>query len=204
MYFYLSSYKVGNQTDKLIEMVAGHTIGFIPNALDYVEGEWYQQSQKSNMKDLTDLWIKIEYLDLKDYFQKPDELQKKINTLWGIWIRWGNTYILRQAMRLSGLDGILQDMQRDDFLYGGYSAGPCVAGPTLQRLDIVDNPTFKPYGNYDTLREWLNLIPYCIAPHYKSDHHESELIEQEVQRMIDNKVLFKALKDWEVIIINNF
>jgi len=38
-------------------------------------------------------------------------------------------------------------------------------------------------------------------PHYDSDHPESELIEKEIQRCIDKKWLFKALKDGDVIII---
>lgn len=182
-------------------MVAGRSIGFIPNALDHVEWEWYQQSQKNNMKDLTDLWIKVEYLNLKDYFQRPDELQKKINTLWWIWIRWGNVFVLRQAMKLSGLDTILQTMEREDFLYAGYSAWPCIAWLTLSCYDIVDDASLDPYECDNILRDGLWLIDYNIAPHYKSDHHESHLIEQEVQRMIDNKVLFKTLRDGEVIIV---
>ena len=45
------------------------------------------------------------------------------------------------------------------------------------------------------------LINYCIATHYKSDHYESELINKTVEYFIENKLLFKALRDGEVIII---
>jgi len=40
-----------------------------------------------------------------------------------------------------------------------------------------------------------------IVPHYRSSHFESEEMEKVVQYMIENKVLFIALKDGEVIII---
>lgn len=35
MKFYLSSYKIGNETEELKELARGKKIGFIPNALDY-------------------------------------------------------------------------------------------------------------------------------------------------------------------------
>ena len=41
-----------------------------------------------------------------------------------------------------------------------------------------------------------------VAPHYKSDHNESADIDKEVELMIDKKMLFIALRDWEAIIIN--
>ena len=40
-----------------------------------------------------------------------------------------------------------------------------------------------------------------ILPHYKSDHQESKDIDKEVECYIQNKILFKVLKDGEVIII---
>jgi dipeptidase E len=47
----------------------------------------------------------------------------------------------------------------------------------------------------------LNILDYVIAPHYKSDHRESEDMDKAVEYMIDNKILFEALRDGEVIII---
>lgn len=45
------------------------------------------------------------------------------------------------------------------------------------------------------------MLDYVIAPHYKSDHKESKDMDKVVEYMIDNKILFKALRDGEVIII---
>jgi dipeptidase E len=49
--------------------------------------------------------------------------------------------------------------------------------------------------------EGLALINYCLAPHFRSNHPESELIEQTINYFLNNKILFKALRDGEVIII---
>lgn len=74
--------------------------------------------------------------------------------------------------------------------------------PTLKGIDLIDDSTVKPYGdNESVVWDGLNIINYSVIPHYKSDHPESEKANEVVEYMIENKMLFKALKDGEVIII---
>jgi len=202
MKFYLSSYKVGNETERLKEMSRGKKLGFVPNSLDYVEIHARQDSNKKNMKDLSDLGIDVELLDLKDYFGKKEELKKKIERLGGVWIRGGNTFVLRQAMKLSGFDEIIKQIEQKDFLYGGYSAGICVLAPSLKALQIVDKPDIMPYEeSNEIIWEGLGILDYIILPHYKSDHPESADIDREVENCKKNNIPFKTLRDGEVIII---
>lgn len=87
-------------------------------------------------------------------------------------------------------------------VYGGYSAGVCVLGPTLKGIHLVDDQNQKPYGEqYDVNWDGLGILDYVIAPHYQSGHFESELIEKTVQYLIENKILFIALKDGEVMVV---
>ncbi len=202
MKFYLSSYKVGNETEKLKKLVPkGKKLGFIPNAWDYVEPEARKQSNEKNMKDLIDLGINVEMLDLQDYFGKKDKLKKKIDELGGVWVRGGNTFVLRQAMKLSGFDDIIRKVTKKDFLYGGYSAGGCVLSPKLDYLQQVDNPKITPYKDKEVVWEGLGLIDYAFLPHYKSDHPESEDIDKEVEYCKAHRIPFKTLRDGEVIVI---
>ena len=202
MKFYLSSYKIGKETEKLKELTRGKKIGFIPNSLDYVEPKARQESNEKNMKDLSDLGIDVEMLDLQDYFGKRSKLEKKIESLGGVWIRGGNTFVLRQAMKLSGFDDIIKGVDRDDFLYGGYSAGICVLAPSLKALQQVDKPDIMPYKESKrVIWDGLGILDYIILPHYKSDHPESADIDKEVEFCKKNKIPFKTLRDGEVIII---
>jgi len=202
MKFYLSSYRNGNRTDRLKKLILkDKKLGFVPNALDYKAPKQRQERIYESVKDLTALGINVEILDLRKYFGKKAELKKKIDCLGGIWVRGGNTFVLRQAMKLSGLDDILKNIDRKDFLYGGYSAGVCVLAPDLKPLQIVDDPTVKPYkGLKKTIWKGLGLLDYIILPHYKSNHPESADIDKAVEYCKKNKVQFKALKDGEVVI----
>jgi dipeptidase E len=45
-------------------------------------------------------------------------------------------------------------------------------------------------------------VPFCLAPHYRSDHFESKLIEKSVEYFIENKIPFIALHDGEALLLD--
>lgn len=206
MKFYLSSYKVGNETSKLKTLIPtdNKKTAYISNALDFSnDSEKRKQSEQSDIEQLKPFGLDIELLDLRDYFGKKNELEKKIAEFGVIWVRGGNCFVLRQAMKLSGLDDILKDLlKKDNVLYGGYSAGVCVLAPTLKGMELVDDPNVKPYySQKETIWDGVGILDYIIVPHYKSDHPESEKVDETVEYMTKNKIPFKTLRDGEVIII---
>jgi dipeptidase E len=202
MKYYLSSYKIGNEPKRLKKMLPKMArIGYVPNAFDYAEPKVRKERNKVGIEEISGLGIDVEMLDLKRYFGKEAALKKKIDSLNGIWVRGGNTFVLRQAMRLSGLDNILKKICRKDFLYGGYSAGACVLSPSLRYLQIADDPTITPYKSKEVIWTGLGLIDYAFLPHYKSDNPESVAIDKEVEYCKKNNIPFKTVRDGEVIII---
>lgn len=206
MKFYLSSYRLGEKAQELARLMPAHNkrIAIIPNAKDYAnEPEKRIDREEREMQSLSELGLEPELLDLREFFGWQDLLKKKLSAFGGVWVLGGNTFVLRQAMWLSGFDLVMQDFNKTnvDFVYAGYSAGCCVLAPTLKGLDIVDDPSVKPYGDYPTLWEGLGLIDFSIAPHYQSDHPESAGVEKEVEYMIANNLPYKTLRDGEVIII---
>ena len=141
MKLYLSSFRVGDRSAELAEMCSGRRIGLIPNAMDDVAAEPRAVSNDKAIKELVDLEIDVEVLDLRDYFGDRPRLEAILANLGGVWVRGGNTFVLRQAMKLSGFDGLLVERVGTDFFYGGYSAGICVLAPSLVGLGQVDDPT---------------------------------------------------------------
>jgi dipeptidase E len=208
MKFYLSSYKFGNEVEKLKTMLPKSSkIGHINNSRDWTDAnaELKAKHQREEIDQLIKLGFIAEPLDLKDYFGRHDELKTKLFQLNGLWISGGNTFVLRQAMKLSGFDKIFYELKfRKDFLYGGYSAGICVLCDSLKYIQNVDNPNDFPYkDSKEIIWEGLNVFRYGLLPHYNSDHFESEAIDKEIKNCINNKWLFKALSDGEVIIIKD-
>jgi len=206
MKFYLSSYKFGNEVEKLKALIQpGSRIGHINNAQDEIEinSEMQIDNQTSEIQQLNLLGFIAEPLDLKKYFGETDELRKKLYQLNGVWVSGGNTFVLRQAMKLSGFDIVFNELKsKTDFLYSGYSAGICILCDSFKYIQNVDNPYYFPYQkNMTVIWEGLGVFSYGLLPHYNSDHFESENIGKDIETCIDNKWLFKALRDGEVIII---
>lgn len=206
MKFYLSSYKIGNEADKLKILASGNNkTAYISNALDFSSDmDRRKQSEGSDIEQLKQAGLDPELLDLRDYFGKKNELKNKLFEFGVIWVRGGNCFVLRRAMKLSEFDTILKDMidEKVDILYGGYSAGICILGPTLKGLDLVDDSNINPYNSpKDVIWDGLDILDYTIVPHYKSDHPESEKMNEVVKYMTKNKIPSKTLRDGEVIII---
>jgi dipeptidase E len=204
MKFYLSSYRIGKEAKKLIEMMPkNRKTAYISNALDEWDNpEKRKQNEAEDMAQLRKAGLKVELLDLRKYFNKKEELRKKLGGFGAIWVSGGNTFVLRQAMKLSGFDEILKSLTKADMLYGGYSAGICVLAPSLRGIELADNPRVKPYKNSKLIWDGLGILDYSIVPHYKSDHPESEAMNLEVEYYKRKKIPFKTLRDGEVIIID--
>ena len=207
MKFYLSSFKFGNEEQKLMEITkkGNRKVAYINNALDFVT-DIVRKNKKDAMdvSDLQRMGFTVDILDLKKHFHNPKGLEENLSQYDVIWVRGGNAFVLAQAMKLSGFDKIIKEYYENNrnILYGGNSAGVCILGPTLKGIHLADDPEQKPYGEeYQTIWEGLHILEFVIAPHYKSDHPESENIDKSIEYMINNKIPFKALKDGEVIII---
>jgi dipeptidase E len=206
MRLFLSSYRIGNRPDKLVELVGDNKkVADITNAGDLLTTAELQERLDEDKAMFNELGLKSEHLDLRNYFDNdPKKLEEKLRNYGLIWVRGGNAFNLRQAMQRSSFDWVIKKLLKEDALvYGGYSAGACVLTPSLNGIDIVDDPNIFPEGyEHKIIWEGLNIIPYEIAPHYKSDHPESDDIDKVVDYYEKNNIPYKALRDGEVIMIN--
>jgi len=208
MRLYLSSFRLGNQPRNLVELVGDKKhAAVIVNACDlFSEGE-RESKVEQEIGALQSLGFNGVELDLRRFSrsgQRHQELYEFLGNCGLVWVRGGNPFILRRAMSASGFDEVIRNLLRHDALvYSGYSAGISVITPSLHGVELVDDPCRVPQG-YDPTIIWdcLGVIPYYVAPHYKSDHPESAAVDKTVQHYIDHHMLFKALRDGEAIVMN--
>ena len=204
MRLYLSSYRLEYNEDDLGCLVSGQKrIGVIRNALDFSnEHERLREGREREFLELRKLGLFPEEIDLREYFDAPEDLGGAVGKFDALWVVGGNTFVLRRAFQQSGLDAILLEKVRDEqFVYAGYSAGICVVTPTLRGIDLVDDPEVIPEGySKQIIWDGLGLVPFSFAPHYRSDHPESELVEKSVEFFIENKIPFIALHDGDVYV----
>ena len=202
---YLSSFGLGNRPERLLRLLrGGKRAAVVINAKDGSSEEGRAASLARELDALTNLGLDPSELDLRDHFNAPESLGEALHGFDLIWVRGGNTFVLRRALRRSGADAVLAErLATDSIVYSGFSAGVTVLGPSLRGLELVDDPELIPEG-YDREVLWsgLGLLPYTIVPHYRSDHPESDRVEALVDELIARRTLFKVLKDGEAIVID--
>lgn len=208
MQLYLASYRLGEYPEKFKELLKSATknkkVALITNALDFTNNYFeLTKSIQRDKRDIEGLGLEIEEVDLRNYFGKEAQLRKKMKAFNCVYVRGGNVFVLRRAFQESGFDAILHDLtKKDDFVYVGFSAGACVLSPDLNGLQHVDDPEIDPEGYKPDMRiyEGLGLIDFSIAPHFRSDHPESQKMNMAVDYFLNHAVKFVAMSDNDVII----
>ncbi|MEU2061999.1 Type 1 glutamine amidotransferase-like domain-containing protein [Streptomyces sp. NPDC013455] len=177
------------------------------NAYDFQDADTRAASTERELTELKSVGLAPEELDLRDFFTDGRSLRKTLESFDLVYVRGGNTFVLRRALLHSGADRLLQEFLADDTLVlGGYSAAAAVAGTTLRGIaGHVDDPDHVPagYPAGPPLWDGLGLLPFAVAPHYRSDHPETEEIEHTVQYYIDHHEPFLALRDGQAIVVDD-
>jgi len=203
---YLSSFRMGDHPERLIAMLgAPARAAVITNACDVYPPDDRRQGVERELGALAQLGLEAEELDLRHYFGRKDRLAADIARFQLVWVRGGNTFMLRHALAESGADATLADLlARDALAYGGYSAGVCVLAPSLRGLELVDEPdavarTYRAPPSWDG----LGLIEYAVVPHFRSPGHpETEASERLAEHYRATGVPHRTLRDGQAIVIH--
>jgi dipeptidase E len=209
MRLYLSSFRLGDQPQRLVSLARQNkSAAVIFNACDFLTESERQMRLDQEITGLLKLGFNATEVDLRNYFESGKEASRAFSaalTGFGlIWVRGGNAFVLRKAMRASGFDKLIKGFLEDDLLvYGGYSAGICVLAPSLRGLELVDEVHSTPAGYSPSIVwEGLGVLPYAFAPHYKSNHPESAQVDALVRYYTENRIAFRTLQDGQAIVID--
>jgi len=206
MRLYLSSYRIGDRAGSLLALLGnGRHAAVIENALDNISPaarELYRNGAYDPVAELGSLGIAATPLDLRQYFGDPEGLRARLAQFDLCWVTGGNAFVLRRAMKQSGFDDVIVDMlDNDEIVYGGFSAGAVVATPSLESIHLMDDPDEAPAGyDRETIWDGLGLIDHAIVPHYRSPHPESAAAERAVRHLCGRGLRYRALRDGEVIV----
>jgi dipeptidase E len=203
---YLSSFRVGDHPDRLLALMRrqGPTV-VIANSCDTAPPERRADSVQLELDALGFLGIAAAELDLRDYVDERDRLADDLAACELVWVRGGNTFVLRHALAISGGDAVLTDLlAKDAIVYAGYSAGACVLAPSLHGLELCDEPAdvLATYG-VPARFDGLGLLARPFVPHLDSpDHAETELVAKVAARYRAEGVPFHALRDGQVLVVD--
>ena len=163
MRLYLSSFRMGDHPEYLAALVGDDSrrTVVIANAMDDAPEDIRHAGVGRELAALGELGFDAAELELRDYFDDEQRLRRELAGVALAWLRGGNVFMLRYALRRSGGDTVFRDLLADDALvYAGYSAGPCVLSPSLRGLEPVDDAdaVMRIYGPNLSGRAWRSSI----------------------------------------------
>ena len=171
MRLYLASHNLGPYANELLKLIGeGRKALFIENARDYYPDEKRANDLREKLAMLSKLGFEVDELNLRNYFGKPNELRDFIDSYKPdlIYASGGNVFLLATAYRLSGFDEILrEDLARDKYVYGGFSAGIMVICKTIRLYGhdyLVPERVPEIYG-VDAVLDGVGLVDYQLIPH---------------------------------------
>ncbi|MGV9823171.1 Type 1 glutamine amidotransferase-like domain-containing protein [Nocardia xishanensis] len=170
MRLFLASYRFGKHADRLAALVgAPGRVAVIPNACDAWPAAW-SSAVTSDLVPLRKLGYAPEVLDLRDYVGRPVDLERRLAEFPLLWVRGGNTFVLRAQFARSGADlALARLLAADALVYAGYSAGACLLTPDLHGLESMDDPReVPPTCGVEPRWDGLNLVERRIIPHIDS------------------------------------
>ncbi|WP_067860503.1 Type 1 glutamine amidotransferase-like domain-containing protein [Nocardia shimofusensis] len=170
MRLFLASYRFGRHADRLTRLVGEPgRVAVIPNACDAWPAAW-QSAVTSDLVPLRRHGYSPEVLDLRDYAGRSDDLDAALRGFPMVWVRGGNTFVLRAQFARSGADRVLPALLAEDALvYAGYSAGACLLTPDLHGIESMDDPAeVSPTCGVEPQWDGLGLVDRRIVPHVDS------------------------------------
>ncbi|MDH6680611.1 dipeptidase E [Rhodococcus sp. LBL1] len=168
MRLFLSSYRFGAHVDRFVDLVGGPgAIAVIANAADAWPVRARESAVVSDVVPLRRLGFAPVEVDLRDFVGRPDRLEESLSAFRAVWVRGGNTFVLRAQLARCGGDEVLPRLLRTGALaYAGYSAGACVMAPSLVGVDSADDPAeVEPTCGVQPRWDGLGLVDFAIVPH---------------------------------------
>lgn len=201
MRLYLSSYRWGDDVERLRVPAGTGRAAVVLNALDHF-GEGRTRDWELHRSGLEALGHQTAELDLRRWFGEEQALAEHLSGLDLVWVVGGNAFVLARAVAAAGLAPALRRRAAEGpFTYGGYSAGACVTGPDLTGVDAVDDPQARGVGHpRDVEPVTLGLVPFRIVPHWESDHPETELVRGMASVLRQRGLEHRLLRDGEVVV----
>ncbi|PJB17762.1 hypothetical protein CO116_00520 [Candidatus Falkowbacteria bacterium CG_4_9_14_3_um_filter_38_19] len=194
---------VSNTIEKLIEILPGSSdklaVAFIPTAADPYEDKWFVDEDRDKLKEKG---FNVKDVDIKG--KTEQELLEELKDVDIIFVAGGNTFYLLEKSRESGFDKIVKELIQKGVIYVGSSAGATLAGPDIEPIKTLDDPSKAP-----SLKSFngLNLVDFIILPHFEEKNRKEygEIIRENSEKgykliiLTDNQAVVVEDEEFKIV-----
>jgi dipeptidase E len=201
---YLSSFRLGHRPEQLLRLIdRSGPVAVLAHAMDGAPPERRRAAVQLEIDALATIGLTAVELDLR--LGDPSRVTERLAAFAALWLRGGNAFVLRAGLAATGADAAIVELLRgDQLVYAGYSAGPCVAGPTLRGLEAVDDVSeVRPTYGCEPVWDGLGLLDRPLVPHVESPGHPETADCTRLSRGWDEAgVSHWALRDGQALVVD--
>ncbi|MDA2922094.1 peptidase E [Patescibacteria group bacterium AH-259-L07] len=166
-------------------------IAYVTTASGGVDDKTYIQRHKQKM---TEQGYNFEEIDIKG--KSEEELRDILKNKDAVYVDGGNTFYLLKYVRESGFDKVIKEAIESGIVYIGSSGGTYIACPTIEMAAWKHQDKYNRFDVTDFTA--LNLVPFLITAHYRSEY--KSLLQQMI---LKSRYPVKILTDEQALLIRN-
>lgn len=191
----LTNKSIINALEKLLEKPAKQVkLAFVPTAANVEPGD--KSWLVNDLNNFIEAGFEVDIVDISALPKKG--WLPRLESAEVLFFGGGNTAHLMYWMRESSLVDVLPELLKTR-VYGGISAGSCIAGPTI--YNSVQNLFDEEYEL--EIKEGLGLVDFQIVPHLNSPYFEKIRKENLEIASKDLKEAVYAIDDDSAIIVDD-
>ncbi|MGZ8176609.1 Type 1 glutamine amidotransferase-like domain-containing protein [Williamsia sp. SKLECPSW1] len=166
MRLFLASLGFGDHPDRLVDVVGPRArVGVVVNAVDDRPGDRGPATEVES-DEMRRLGLRPVPVDVRE----PHDVAR-LDDLDALWVRGGNTFVLRAALAVCAADvAIVERVRAGSLTWAGYSAGAAVLSPDLTYVADVDDPAAAGPAPIVT---GLGLVDRPVVPHVDGTYDEA-------------------------------
>ena len=165
-------------------------VAFIPTAADpYAATRFVDKDRRK----FAEIGFNVIDIDLKGKNEK--QLLEKLKNADVIFVSGGNTFYLLEKARQSGFDKTAKSLVKKGVIYAGSSAGSVLAGPTIEPIKLLDDPSKARLKSCKS----LGLVDFIVIPHFDSEEYGPKC--KKILSEYKGKFKLLPLKDSQAVIV---
>lgn len=170
----------------------GSMVGFIPTASEPDDDRWYMEKDRKDLKQMG-----YELVSINIAQESKSTILNKLNAIDALFVAGGNSFYLLQELQKKDLLKELVNFAHNK-TYVGSSAGACIACPSIDYAEKLDDKSRAPHL-HDCAA--MNIVNFFILPHYGNKEKYTKLAD-EIESTYKNRHFIK-LSNHQAIIVKS-
>ena len=198
----LASVEIGRLSDLARKSLSNIRLAYIPTAADPYENKWFIDKDRKKLQEL-----RIPYFEVDIKNKNQNSLRIELKNCDAVFVSGGNSFYLLEKSLESGFDKVIKELIGKGIIYIGGSAGACIAGPSLEPIQTLDDPSKAlKLKSFDA----FGLVDFVVLPHFGKEKYLPKYAaildkyhqKYKLVKLTDSQAIIVENEKWKIVTAN--